>query len=292
MKIRHVVIAAITLVTGTALGATTQHFASADVSSGDRPVLVPIETCRIADTRPTPNTVGPKASPLAAADTMTVDAQQADTSCTGKIPATATGLSLNVTALNAPSNSFITVWPDGTRPTGSSLNPAPGQRVFNAVTTQLSAGQTFQIFNNRGNVDVFVDVNGYYENHNHDDLYYTQDQIDTNFANKGDQYFAVVNSLDPGSITRSFPDVTLEHGGSGDAYFFTFPRDITTCYWNATLGGDNLLGNIVPIGFDLGITATQGIAGSEIDPDEVSVVVYNPGASAVVAGFTLMVTCP
>ena len=153
------------------VGATTQHFASADVTSGDRPVLVPIETCRIADTRAAPNTVGPKSTPLAAADTMTVNAQQAGTDCTGQIPATATALSLNITALNATSNSFITIWPDGDRPTASTLNPEPGTRVFNAVTTELAADQTFQIYNNRGDVDVFVDINGYYDNHNHDDLY-------------------------------------------------------------------------------------------------------------------------
>jgi hypothetical protein len=171
MRLRNVLIATTTLVAGTIVGATTQHFASATVSSGDRPVLVQIETCRIADTRPAPDNVGPKSSPLAAADTMTVSAQQAGTDCTGKIPAGATALSMNVTALNATSNSFLTIWPEGPRPLASALNPTPGQRVFNAVTTELAAGQTFQIYNNRGDVDVFVDINGYYENHNHDDLY-------------------------------------------------------------------------------------------------------------------------
>ncbi len=178
MRLRNTLIASMMLVAGTIVGATTQHFASADVTSGDRPVLVPIDTCRIADTRPAPNNVGPKSSPLAAADTMKIDAQQAGTDCTGKIPATASALSLNVTALNATSDSFLTIWPDGPRPMASALNPTPGQRVFNAVTTDLAADQTFQIYNNRGNVDVFVDINGYYDNHNHDDLYYTQAQVE------------------------------------------------------------------------------------------------------------------
>lgn len=175
-----------TLIAGTIVGATTQHFASADVTSGDRPVLVPIETCRIADTRPAPDNVGPKSSPLGPAETVAIDAQQAGTDCTGKIPATAAALSLNVTALNATSNSFITVWPDGPQPTASALNPAPGQRVFNAVTTELAADQTFRIFNNRGNVDVFVDINGYYENHIHDDRYYTKTEVDTALGEKAD----------------------------------------------------------------------------------------------------------
>ncbi len=93
-----------------------------------------------------------------------MNAQQAGTDCVGKIPPTASALSLNVTALNATSNSFLTIWPDGQRPLASTLNPAPGQRVFNAVTTELTAAQTFQIYNNRGNVDVFVDIDGYYDN--------------------------------------------------------------------------------------------------------------------------------
>ena len=109
---------------------------------------------------------------------MTVDAQQAGTDCTGKIPATATALSLNVTALNATSNSFITIWPEGPRPTASALNPEPGTRVFNAVTTELTATQTFQIYNNRGSVDVFVDINGYYDDHDHDDRYSTETEVD------------------------------------------------------------------------------------------------------------------
>ena len=178
MRLRNVLIATTTLVAGTIVGATTQHFASADVTSGDRPVLVPIDTCRIADTRPAPDNVGPISSPLGPAETITIDAQQAGTDCTGQIPASATALSLNVTALNATSNSFITIWPEGPLPTASALNPEPGTRVFNAVTTEVTASQTFQIYNNRGNVDVFVDINGYYDNHNHDDLYYTETEVE------------------------------------------------------------------------------------------------------------------
>ncbi len=178
MRLRNTLIATTILVAGTLIGATTQHFASADVTSGDRPVLVPIDTCRIADTRAAPDNVGPRSTPLGPAETITVDAQQAGTDCSGQIPATATALSLNVTALNATSNSFITIWSDGQRPTASALNPEPGTRVFNAVTTEVTATQTFQIYNNRGNVDVFVDINGYYDNHNHDDRYYTETEVE------------------------------------------------------------------------------------------------------------------
>jgi len=293
MRLRNVLIATTTLVAGTIVGATTQHFASADVSSGDRPVLVPIETCRIADTRPAPDTVGPKSSPLAAADTMTVSAQQAGTDCTGKIPATATALSMNVTALNATSNSFLTIWPDGVRPDASALNPAPGQRVFNAVTTELAADQTFQIYNNRGDVDVFVDINGYYENHNHDDRYYTQDQVDANFVNQNDapeMYYAIVNTA--GAIVRSSPGVSVSYAGAGSSHIFTFPRDVTTCFWGATLGGAQFIDNILPVLNDLGIAASQNYTGLAVDPDGIIVSVYDATSVLVVSPFTLTVTCP
>lgn len=79
---------------------------------------------------------------------------------------------MNVTALGAAELSFLTIWAGGDRPLAASLNPAPeAPPVPNAVTTQLSVDQQFEIYNNAGSVDVVVDVNGYYANHNHDDLY-------------------------------------------------------------------------------------------------------------------------
>ncbi len=206
MKLRSLTIGLSLLATGTVIGLTAQQFASADVSSGDRPVLVPIDTCRIADTRAAPDNVGPRSTPLGPAETITIDAQQVGTDCTGQIPASATALSLNVTALNATSNSFLTIWSDGPRPTASALNPEPGTRVFNAVTTEVTATQTFQIYNNRGNVDVFVDINGYYDNHNHDDLYLTESEVDTAIANASEVIQSTVGySSDPAyapSLTR------------------------------------------------------------------------------------------
>ena len=269
MKLRSLIVGSSLLATGTVIGVATQQFANADVSSGDRPVLVPIETCRLADTRPAPNTVGPRSAPLATADTHTIDAQQAGTDCTGKIPAGATALSLNVTALNATSNSFLTIWPDGERPVASALNPAPGVRVFNAVTTELAADQTFQVYNNRGNLDVFIDVNGYYENHNHDDSYYTRAEVDSialrPFAIEGDSSTIDIVSTDlvspslastltvpvpgPGQLVvtatgnysailsgGNFPNVQCSLTDTGE-----FDSDHRSLYqvWNATPTGSN-----------------------------------------------------
>jgi hypothetical protein len=243
MRLRNTLIATTILVAGTLIGATTQHFASADVTSGDRPVLVPIDTCRIADTRAAPDNVGPRSTPLGPAETITIDAQQAGTDCTGQIPATATALSLNVTALNATSNSFITIWSDGPRPTASALNPEPGARVFNAVTTEVTATQTFQIYNNRGNVDVFVDINGYYDNHNHDDLYpqkadvYTSAEVDALLAAQPTVLTAAVAGN--GTFVRGSAGVTSSNVGTG-RYEVDFGRDMASCTYVATSGNLDL----------------------------------------------------
>ena len=182
MKLRSLAIGLTLLTAGTVIGVSTQQFASADVTAGDRPVLVPIEPCRLVDTRPAA-LVGPRATPLGAAETLTVDAQQPATPCTGAISTDALSLSLNVTAIGASDRTFLTIWAGGDRPDSSSLNPAPGAPPTpNAVTVDLSVDQEFEVYNNLGSVNLIVDVNGYYANHNHDDRYYTKTEVDGQVA--------------------------------------------------------------------------------------------------------------
>lgn len=179
MKAKSLVVGLTLLTSGTVIGISTQQLASADVSSGDRPVLVPIEPCRLVDTRPGTATVGPRSSPLGTADTMTVDAQEPDTDCTGTIPTGALALALNVTSIGATEQSFLTIWAGGDRPNASSLNPSPGAPPTpNAVTVDLSIDQEFEIYNDAGNVNIIADVTGYYENHNHDDRYALRTEVD------------------------------------------------------------------------------------------------------------------
>ncbi len=173
------------LTAGTVVGVAVQQSVSADVSSGDRPVLIQITACRLADTRPAPDNVGPRLGKLGPGETVTFDVQAASTECAGKIPTDAIGLSMNVTALNATSKSFFTIWPSGPLPLASSLNPAPGEPPTpNGVATPIDGGK-FNVYNNRGNTDILIDVNGYYVNHNHDDLYLTETEIDDKIAASG-----------------------------------------------------------------------------------------------------------
>lgn len=146
----------------------------ATVSSGERTVFEAVTPCRLFDTRPAFQ-IGPRSSPLGPNDTYTATAHG---NCT--IPTDAVGLVMNVTAVDATLPTFLTIWATGaTRPNASSLNPAPGQPPTpNAVTTDLSAGGKFDVYNKQGSVHVFADVTGYYADHNHNDQYYTKAQVE------------------------------------------------------------------------------------------------------------------
>jgi len=132
-----------------------------DAAPGDTDTtLVPMTPCRLIDTRPGEDRVGPHGG-FGIEDSKTITAHGTNGDCT--IPTDAVGLSLNVTALDAIAPSFLTVWPDGERPEASSLNPVPGQPpIPNAVTTTLSNGGSFEVFNLAGTVNVIIDVNGYH----------------------------------------------------------------------------------------------------------------------------------
>ena len=163
------------------LGGGGVGLVSATVESGERTVYVPITPCRIIDTRPDFQ-VGPRSTPLGTAETPTVSAH--GTAGESSIPNDAVALSLNMTAVDATLPTFLTVWATGeTRPDASSLNPSPGQPPTpNAVTTDLSNGGEFDIYNLQGDVHVLADVVGYYADHHHDDHYYRESEVDDMLA--------------------------------------------------------------------------------------------------------------
>ncbi len=163
--------AAIGAAVAVTLGGGVLSIVGATTSTGERSVYVPITPCRLADTRPAPDTRGPRTSPLGPDETFTLSAHGSNGDCT--IPAGATALSLNVTAVGPTAATFLTLFPAGaTRPLTSKLNPTPGQPpVPNAVTVDINGAGQFSVFNKNGSVDVIVDIAGYYEDHNHDDRY-------------------------------------------------------------------------------------------------------------------------
>ena len=82
----------------------------------------------------------------------------------GGVPRSGAGaVALNVTVTNPSAASFLTVWPgDGPRPTASNLNMVPGQTVANMVIVPLGADGSVSVFAFAGEVDVVIDVLGWF----------------------------------------------------------------------------------------------------------------------------------
>jgi peptidoglycan hydrolase-like protein with peptidoglycan-binding domain len=82
---------------------------------------------------------------------------------TAGVPAGATAVVANVTAVNASAATYVTAWPSGAAmPTASNLNVVPGQTVPNMVTVGLGPNGHISLFNYAGTTDLVVDVAGWY----------------------------------------------------------------------------------------------------------------------------------
>lgn len=81
------------------------------------------------------------------------------------IPSNATGIATNVTAVGPTANSYLTVFPADANPRPTASNPnvtSTSPPTPNQVTVALSAAGAIAIYNNGGNVNVIVDIVGYY----------------------------------------------------------------------------------------------------------------------------------
>ncbi len=155
--------------TGMMLGRVT--ISGAAPGADPRPVVEPVTPCRILETRGAgsggPNGV-PAAVPLNPGQTLTLQVTGATGQGGCTVAAGLVGAVLNVTAVNASVDTFLTVFPcDAARPNASTLNPFPNRITFNSATVDLSATGTVCIFNNAGTVDVLADVTGIMYNHTH-----------------------------------------------------------------------------------------------------------------------------
>ena len=196
-----------TLLTGAvaALVAGSVPLAGATVSSGDRPIYVPITPCRLFDTRPSATQIGPRSTPIGHGETFTLQVRGAVGNCT--IPAGAVGVAMNTTVVNGTEPSFLTVHPaDAPKPLAASLNwianqpPTPNQLIV-----ALAADGRISLFNFAGRVDVVGDVVGYFEAHDFDDRYYTKAQIEAAYYTKAqiDAGYYTKAQIDGATTTRS-----------------------------------------------------------------------------------------
>ena len=110
----------------------------------------PIEPVRVVDTRP--------GDPLGAGEVVTVDADTVP-----GVPAGGVGaLVFNLTALNATTGTWLTVYPGGEGvPIGSNANPRVGAVSANLVIAKVNADGEVAIRNANGSVDALVDVVGW-----------------------------------------------------------------------------------------------------------------------------------
>jgi len=131
-----------------AASAATAPHASATVEGS----YVSLTPFRLLDTR--------TGSPIAAKASLNVQVTGVGTT---PVPAGASAVVANVTAVSPTSNGFLTVFPEGaTQPLVSNLNFTKGKTVANLVTVGLSSAGGITIFNSAGTTNVVVDVEGYY----------------------------------------------------------------------------------------------------------------------------------
>lgn len=158
--------AAVGAAVAVSLGAGGLGIAQATVSTGAKPVYVPITPCRLLDTRPGTN-VGPRNTPIGANSEYEATVHGTNGNCT--IPAGAVGIMMNTTVVNGTASSFLTVFPaDVARPAASSMNWVAAQPPTpNEISVKLSADGKIKLYNLSGTVDVLGDIVGYYEDHTH-----------------------------------------------------------------------------------------------------------------------------
>lgn len=123
--------------------------------------FVPITPCRVMDTR-TGNAIGPRSTPLEGGVPYTIKVHGMNGKC--DLPATVTGVNMNVTMVNPSAGGYLTVWPaDVDQPEASSLNWTAGQAPTpNAVTVAVSSGGQISFFASAGTVDLIADITGYF----------------------------------------------------------------------------------------------------------------------------------
>lgn len=182
------------------------------IQSGTRAVYSAITPCRLADTREE-FLVGPRSTPIGTDETLVIDINSQLGECArSQLPLAADALALNVTAVGATAPTFLAIWPDGDRPGASALNPTPGSPpIPNAVIAKLSNAEQFRIYNLAGEVDVIVDVVGFFEDHHHDDRYYTEAESDQFRSTITDR----VSALEAGGSTEGRTTFVGGDGTSG-----------------------------------------------------------------------------
>ena len=132
------------------------------------PELAPVRICDTRGSDPSELTApysqcntdtasGSPNNPLGASTSISVQAMGL-----GDIPSGAAAVVLNMTAIAPTASTYLAVYPGGTIPTTSDINPPIGSTVPNLVVATLTGGGAFSVFNAGGQTNVVIDVAGWY----------------------------------------------------------------------------------------------------------------------------------
>jgi subtilisin family serine protease len=118
----------------------------------------PLDPVRLLDTRPGAGNVGAPAQRVGAGGVIDVPVGGVS-----GVPADATAVVLNVTAVRPTANSDVKVFASGAAtPSTSNLNTRPGVTIANLVVAPLGDAGKVRIRNNAGATDLLADVQGFY----------------------------------------------------------------------------------------------------------------------------------
>jgi len=126
-------------------------------SAGSSSSFTPLPPTRVLDSRPGAEQLA-WTSKIGPGETRNLTVSPA-----GGVPAGATAVVMNVTAVAPSAGADLRVWPAGKPvPDASNLNVSPGQVVPNLVVSAIGAGGQVSIRNSSGTMDVLADVVGYF----------------------------------------------------------------------------------------------------------------------------------
>ncbi len=182
--------------------------AQAGIGAGDpKPVFVSVDPERILDTRSNLGLTGKFTSDSPRDIQVTGNVAVAPSGTKIVVPAGAVAVVANVTVTQADRSGFLSVRPAGATgvPTTSTVNFTKGTTEPNAVLMKLGPGGKLQLYVKMSagkSAHVLFDIVGYTMDHDHDDRYYTESEVDEAIAARSTQ---VVSSRDTG-LTRSDPE--------------------------------------------------------------------------------------
>ncbi|MFF2143081.1 hypothetical protein [Kitasatospora sp. NPDC058190] len=155
---RTAALAALLLAAGTVLPSAATASAADGAQVGVDSTWFPVSNYRVLDTRVGNGAPSGKVGPDGV---VKLDIKKILGLTSGATP---TAVVMNVTAVGATDDSFVTAYPDGQAvPTVSNLNVSPKHLVTtNRVTVQVGADGMVDLYNHVGNVHLVADLQGFY----------------------------------------------------------------------------------------------------------------------------------